>query len=109
MNNEAQNLLNEIERQIQFQENMIKSLHLARTFLEMEHGIGNVRDEIFRQSLLSILREIKYASYKKMNLLKTKERVAGITLQASKEGVGASAADNYVGQKPVISVHMTDE
>lgn len=108
MRAEAQSLLNEVERQVQFQENMIKSLHLARTFLEMEHGIGNVRDEFFRQSLLSILREIKYASYRKMNLLKTKERILGITLQASKEGE-ASAVDSYAGQKPVISVRMADE
>ncbi len=106
---EAQSLLKEIECQVQFQENMIKSLHLARTFLEMEHGIGNVKDEFFRQSLLSILREIKYASYRKMNLLKTKERVSGITLQASKEGVEASTVDRYAGQKPVISVRMADE
>jgi len=109
MRTEAQNLLNEIERQIQFQENMIKSLHLARTFLEMEHGVGNVRDEIFRQSLLSIIREIKYASYRKMNLLKTKERVIGLALQAGKEGAEASTADSYVGQKPMISVRMADE
>lgn len=109
MRAEAQSLLNEIERQVQFQENMIKSLHLARTFLEMEHGIGNVRDEFFRQSLLSILREIKYASYRKMNLLKTKERILGITLQASKEGVEASTVDSYAGPKPVISVRMADE
>lgn len=109
MRAEAQSLLNEIERQVKFQENMIKSLHLARTFLEMEHGIGNVRDEFFRQSLLSILREIKYASYRKMNLLKTKERILGITMQASKEGVEASTVDSYAGPKPVISVRMADE
>ncbi|MBS7654005.1 MAG: hypothetical protein QXR06_04045 [Candidatus Bathyarchaeia archaeon] len=109
MRAEAQSLLNEVERQVQFQENMIKSLHLARTFIEMEHGIGNVRDEFFRQSLLSILREIKYASYRKMNLLKTKERILGITLQANKEGVEASTVDSYAVQKPVISVRMADE
>jgi hypothetical protein len=71
--------------------------------------VGNVRDEIFRQSLLSIIREIKYASYRKMNLLKTKERVIGVALQAGKEGAEASTADSYVGQKPVISVRMADE
>ncbi|MBS7634970.1 CdvA-like protein [Candidatus Bathyarchaeota archaeon] len=109
MRAEAQSLLNEVERQVQFQENIIKSLHLARTFLEMEHGIGNVRDEFFRQSLLSLLREIKYASYRKMNLLKTKERILGITLQANKEGVEASTVDSYAGQKPVISVRIADE
>jgi len=98
---EAQNLLSDIESQIQCQENFIKMLHLARTFLEMEHGIGNVRDDIFRQSLLSILREIKYASYRKMNLLRIKERVSNLTLQT---GVNITA-----GEKPVINVHITEQ
>lgn len=102
---EAQNLLSDIERQIQFQENSIKMLHLARTFLEMEHGIGNVKDDAFRQSLLSILREIKYASYRKMNLLKIKEKVSSITIQTSVD----LAVSDYVSQKPVINVRITNE
>jgi hypothetical protein len=97
---EAQNLLSDIESQIQCQENFIKMLHLARTFLEMEHGIGNVRDDVFRQSLLSILREIKYASYRKANLLKVKDRVSNLTLQ-----IGVNVT---VGEKPVINVHVTE-
>ncbi|MEM2587841.1 MAG: hypothetical protein QXV23_06030, partial [Candidatus Bathyarchaeia archaeon] len=96
---------NDIERQIQLQVNTIKMLHIARAFLEMEHGIGNVKDDVFRQSLLSILREIKSASYRKMNLLKTKERVSNVSLRADI----SVAADRYVEQKPVINVRITNE
>lgn len=101
----AQNVLSDIERQIQLQENTIKMLHLARTFLEMEHGIGNVRDDVFRQSLLSILREIRYASYRKMNLLKIKEKVSNISIRADVN----VAADKYADQKPIINVRITSE
>ncbi|MCX8170348.1 MAG: hypothetical protein N3E47_00025 [Candidatus Bathyarchaeota archaeon] len=101
----AQGVLGDIERQIQLQENIIKTLHLARTFLEMEHGIGNIRDDVFRQSLLSILREIKYVSYRKMSLLKTKERVSNLSIRADV----SIAADKYVDQKPVMNVRITNE
>jgi len=101
----AQSVLSDIERQIQIQENAIKMLHLARTFLEMEHGVGNIRDDVFRQSLLSILREIKYASYRKMGLLKTKERVSNLSLRADV----SIAADKYVDQKSVVNVRITNE
>lgn len=111
---EAQNLLGDIERQIQFQEDTIRTLHLARTFLEMEHGIGNIKDEVFRQSLLSILREIKYASYRKMSLLKTKDRVISISLQTSGESMEVSGKKDltigdYVSQRPAINVRITGE
>ncbi|MEM1585995.1 MAG: PRC-barrel domain-containing protein [Candidatus Bathyarchaeia archaeon] len=100
---EAQNLLKEVEDEIQQQENLIRVLHLSRTFLEMEHGVGNVKDEVFRQSLLSILRELKYASYKKMSLLKIKEKISSLAFQY---GI---IPDTNLDQKPAISVHITDK
>lgn len=106
---EAQNLLGEIERQIQSQENNVRVLHLARTFLEMEHGIGNIKDEIFRQSLLSILREIKFVSYKKMSLLKTRDRIMSVTLQAGKADLNVAGLSDYGGQKTAINVRITNE
>ena len=109
---EAKNLLSDIEQQIKFQENFIKTLHLARTFLEIEHGIGNLKDDVFRQSLLSILREIKYASYRKMNLLKIKNKVSSIALQENEEEVPSKepslvAGDYANGEKSVINVRIT--
>ena len=100
---EAQNLLKEVEDEIQQQENLIRVLHLSRTFLEMEHGVGNVRDEVFRQSLISILKELKSASYKKMNLLKIKERISGLPLQYS------IVSDINLDQKSTISVRITEK
>lgn len=106
---EAQNLLGEIERQVQIQENSIKTLHLARTFLEMEHGVGNLKDDVFRQSLLSILREIKYASYRKMSLLKTKDRIMSLNIQAGKTDLNAANVGDYGDHKPAINVRITSE
>lgn len=98
---EAQNLLSDIEQRIQHQESLIKMLHLARAFLEMEHGIGNVKDDVFRQSLLSILREIKYTSYRKMNLLKTKDKISSLIIQ--------TGIDITLNEKPVINVRITGQ
>ena len=106
---EAQNLLGEIERQVQAQENNIKMLHLARAFLEMEHGVGNLKDDIFRQSLLSILREIKYASYRKMSLLKTRDRIISLTIQAGKADLNTANVGDYGDRKPAINVRITSE
>ena len=111
---EAQNLLNDIEHKVQSHERFIKMLHLARAYLEMEHGIGNVKEEVFRQSLLSILREIKYASYRRTNLLKVKDKVADVILQSDKKGLEGFeekdlTASSPVDQKPIINVRITDE
>lgn len=100
---EAQSILSEVESQIQQQENNIKMLHLARTFLEMEHGVGNVKDDVFRQSLISILKEIKYSSYKKMNLLKIKDKVSSIIPQSN------LVFEGHTDQKSIMSVRITDK
>lgn len=100
---ESQNLLKEIDSEVQRQEDSIKMLYLARTFLEMEHAIGNVKDDIFRQSLISILREIKYTSHRKSSLLKTKERLLGLT---PKRDIGSEI---NLGQKSAISVRITEK
>ncbi|MEM2836430.1 MAG: CdvA-like protein [Candidatus Bathyarchaeia archaeon] len=100
---ESQNLLKEIDSEVQRQEDSIKMLYLARTFLEMEHAIGNVKDDTFRQSLISILREIKYTSHRKSSLLKTKERLLGLTPQRD---IGSEI---NLGQKSAISVRITEK
>ncbi|MEM2321169.1 MAG: hypothetical protein QXS79_04740 [Candidatus Bathyarchaeia archaeon] len=100
---EAQVLLKEIDCEVQQQEDSIKALYLARTFLEMEHGVGNVKDDAFRQSLLSILREIKHLSHRKMSLLKIKEKLSSLIPQNS---TGSSISPE---QKTAISVRITDK
>lgn len=99
----AQNLLKEIDDEIRWHEDSIKMLHLSRTFLEMEHGVGNIKDEVFRQSLLSILRELKSLSHKKMNLLKIRERILSLPLQC--DTVLGSGLD----KKAIIDVRITDK
>ncbi|MEM1514910.1 MAG: hypothetical protein QXT26_05105 [Thermoproteota archaeon] len=100
---EAQNLLKEVDCEIQRQEDLTKILYLARIFLEIEHGVGNVKDDAFRQSLLSILREMKYASQRKMSLLRIKEKLSSLILQQSSE------SSISFEQKPTISVRITDK
>lgn len=109
MKAEAQKLLQDVEKQIQVQEEINKSLQSARVFLEMEYGVGNVGEEVFKQSLLSILREIKYVSYKKMNLLRVKDKISNIAFQADKGSVVESTENNSSGQRQVVSVHITKE
>lgn len=114
LRSEAKNLLSDIEQQIRFQEDLIKTLHLARTFLEIEHGVGNVKDDVFRQSLLSILREIKYASHKKINLLKIKDMISKVSFQELEEKVRSEepsliAREHADNEKSVINVRITAE
>ncbi|MEM2111321.1 MAG: CdvA-like protein [Candidatus Bathyarchaeia archaeon] len=108
---EAQNLSNDLETQIRALEDSIKTLHLARTFLEMEHGINKVEDEVYQQSLMSILKEIKNLSYRKLNLTKDKEKISILLL-----GEGKTELDNkkseqidLTEEKHVITVHVTEE
>ena len=112
LRSEAKNLLSDIEQQIRFQENFIKTLHLARTFLEIERGVGNVKDDVFRRSLLSILREIKYASHRKMNLLKIKDKVSSVVFQGNEEEFLSKepslvAGDHAESKESVINVRIT--
>lgn len=102
---EARSLLKEIEAEIQQQEDLTKTLYLARAFLEMEHGVGNIRDDVFRQSLLSILKGIKHASHRKANLMRIKEKLLSLIAQGG-AGPGASPGSE---QKAVISVRITDK
>jgi len=78
MKSEAQNLLNDIEKEMRAQEEYIKMLQLSRALLEIEHEIGMVKDEIYQQSLMSILKEMKNSQQRKLNLLKNKDKLLGI-------------------------------
>jgi hypothetical protein len=78
MKNEAQALLEDIDVEIKEQEDQVKALQLGRAFIEIEHGIGTVQDEVYQQSIVSILKEVKSAQQKKLRLLRTKDKVIGI-------------------------------
>ncbi|MEM3955447.1 MAG: hypothetical protein QW424_01675 [Candidatus Bathyarchaeia archaeon] len=98
----AQNLLKEIDDEIRCYEDSIRMLHLFRTFLEMERGVGNVRDEVFRQALPPILRELKSFFHKKMNLFKIRERILSLP-QCD------TVLESGLDQKSIIDVRITDK
>jgi hypothetical protein len=85
MKSEAQNLLEDMDKQVKAQEDYIKMLQLARAFLEIEHGIGTVEDEVYQQSIMSLLKEVKNASQRKLSLLRTKDEVSSILLGEEEE------------------------
>jgi len=84
LKNEAQIILEDADKQVKVQDEQLKTLQLARAYLEIEHGIGTVKDEVYRISVMSILREVKNAQQTKLSLLKTKDKVAE-ALQEEKE------------------------
>jgi hypothetical protein len=84
MESEAKNILSSITRQARAEEESIKKLHLARIFLEIEYGMGNLKDEVYQKSIASILKEINNASYRKVNLQKSKEIIKHLTQSEDK-------------------------
>ena len=75
MKSEAQAVLENMDKQVKAQDEQLKSLQLARAFLEIEHGIGTVNDEVYQQSIMSVLREVKNAQQTKLSLLRAKDKV----------------------------------
>ena len=84
MKSDAQTVLENVDKQVKAQDEQLKTLQLARAFLEIEHGIGTLNDEAYQQSIMSILKEVKNAQQTKLNLLKTKDKVAN-ALQEERE------------------------
>jgi hypothetical protein len=87
MKNEAQALLEDIDVEIKEQEDQVKTLQLGRAFIEIEHGIGTVQDEVYQQSIISILKEVKSAQQKKLRLLRTKDKIIDILQEEEEEPV----------------------
>ena len=49
MKNDAQTVLENMNSQVKAQDEQLKTLQLARAFLEIEHGIGTLNDETYQQ------------------------------------------------------------
>jgi hypothetical protein len=81
---EAQTVLEDMDKQVKNQDEQLKTLQLARAYLEIEHGIGTVSDEVYQLSIMPILREVKNTQQTKLSLLKTKDKVTD-ALQEEKE------------------------
>ncbi len=63
------------------QGDFIKTVQLARTYLEIEHAMGNVKNEVYHQSLMSLLKEIRNASQRKVSLQETKQELTDILIE----------------------------
>jgi len=134
MKNEAQTLQKDIEKKIKKQEDYIRTLQLARAFLEIERGIGTLKDEVYQQSLLSLLKESKNASQRKISLLKIKNKISSILQgeetikeepqkestaehetkpQTMPDSPSSEAKSNSTaepaGKKQAVTVHMTQD
>ena len=84
MKDEAQAILEDADKQVKALDEQLKTLQLARAYLEIEHGVGTVKDEVYQLSVMSILREVKNAQQTKLSLLKMKDKVSE-ALQEEKE------------------------
>ena len=84
MKSDAQMVLENMDKQVKAQDEQLKTLQLARAFLEIEHGIGTLNDEAYQQSIMSVLKEVKNAQQTKLSLIKAKDKVAD-ALQEEKE------------------------
>ena len=85
MKKEAQSLLEDMEKKAEEQEGYVRTLHLSRTFLEIEREIGTVKNEVYQQSLMPILREIKNARQRKLTLMGIKDKISSILMGANEE------------------------
>ena len=75
MKDEAKNLIDEIEKEAEIEEDRIKALQMARAFLEIEHAIGNISEETYKRSIVALLKDTKNAQQRRLELMRTKERI----------------------------------
>ncbi|MBS7614675.1 CdvA-like protein [Candidatus Bathyarchaeota archaeon] len=85
MRNEAQTLIEAVDKQVKAQDEQLKTLQLARAFLEIEHGIGTINEETYQQSIITILREVKNTQQTKLSLLRAKDKIADALLEEKEE------------------------
>ncbi|RJS93173.1 hypothetical protein CW705_01925 [Candidatus Bathyarchaeota archaeon] len=78
LRDEARSLIEEIEKEADVEEDRIKTLQMARAFLEIEHAIGNVDEETYKRSIVALLRDMKNAQQKRLELLRIKEKISDL-------------------------------
>jgi hypothetical protein len=85
MKSEAQEVLEDMDKQVKAQDEQLKTLQLARAFLEIEHDIGTLNDEIYQQSIISVLKEVKNTQQRKLSLLRAKDEVMNALQEEEEE------------------------
>jgi len=78
MKDTAKSLVEEIEEQAKVKEDQIKTFQMARAFLEIEHAIGTVDEETYKRSIVALLKGMKNAQQRRLELLRIKEKVTQI-------------------------------
>ena len=122
---EAESLIGEVEKEIDNYNKQLRMLHLAKTFLEIEHRIGNLEEETYKQSLTEILNGLKRVSNKQLRFREIKGTLTKVLTEGSSsvpksptEEKQKEAEEVHVPEKqeeltpdrsessPVITVHM---
>ncbi|MCW4019684.1 MAG: hypothetical protein NWF14_00420 [Candidatus Bathyarchaeota archaeon] len=85
MKRDAQSILEDMGKEIKVQEDYVRTLQMARAFLEIEHGIGAVEEKVYQQSIMSLLKELKNAQQKKIRLMGDKYKVSNILVEKEEE------------------------
>ena len=75
LEDEARSLIEEIEKEAEMREDNIKALQMARAFLEIEHAMGTIDEGTYKQSMVSLLREMKNEQQRRLGILRIKERI----------------------------------
>jgi len=83
MRDEAKTLMGEIEKEAETQEDRIKTLQMARAFLEIERAMGTVSEEIYKRSIVALLKDIKNAQQRRLEMLRTKEKISDLLEEKS--------------------------
>jgi len=77
---EAQGAISELDTQINDCEETFKTLRLAKTYLEIEHEIGRVEEEAYKESLRAILNGLKSLVERKQRLQEKRDTLSNILL-----------------------------
>ena len=93
---EAQGAVNELDRQINDCEETFRTLRLAKTYLEIEHEIGRVEEDAYKESLRAILNGLKGLVEKKQRLQEKRDTLSNILLGEELVGDGSKSGKEEV-------------
>jgi len=111
LKNEAQVLIDELDKEISKSSSEIRDLNYALVHLEIEHEIGKIGDESYRTALSMIQDNLKRANAKKIDMELVKSKVSSILLgdalklsepEKNKLGKATSADTPGLPEPPVI-------
>jgi len=80
LKNEAQTLVDEIDKEIARHANEIKELHYALVNLEIEHEIGKIDDQSYEAAFAIIQENLKRTNMEKSDMELTKNKLTNILL-----------------------------